>query len=144
MDMKSHIGADLWHALTTGTTLKIRLVLALYSLMYGFQIVMGLVGAPQPLVDKWAIFTTLSPPIWAGALIGGGGLMLWRVFSTHSTPWLGWVSNVFAFLTWFMIVLSYVVADGWRGLIGTYVVALLMATFCVLRTEATHRDRETA
>lgn len=142
--MEPRIGNDLWLALTTGTTLKIRLVLSLYSLMYGFQIVLGLVGAPLPLVDKWAIFNTLSPPIWAAALVGGGTLMLWRVLSSHSLPWLGWVSNVFAFLTWFMIVLSYVVADGWRGLVGTYVVALLMATFCVLRTEATNRDRETA
>lgn len=144
MDDKPRIGAELWHALSTGNTLKIRLVLSLYSLLYGLQIVLGLDGAQVPIVDKWAIFTTLPAPVWAGVLVGGGTLMLWRVFSTQSIPWLAWGSNVFAFLTWFMIVLSYVVVNGWRGLIGTYVVALLMATFCVLRTEATSRDRETA
>lgn len=144
MELRNPIGADLWRALSTGSTLPVRLILALTSIVTGLQILLGLFGRPLPLADKWVMFATLSAPIWVAALLGSGALMLWRVLSTRPVAWLAWTSNVFAFMTWFMICLSYAVAESWRGLIGTYTIALLMAMFCVLRTEATNRDRETA
>lgn len=145
MDANDRIGADLWHALTTGTTLKIRFVLALHSIVLGLQLTLGIADPRAvPLADKWVLLATMSAPVWATALLASGSIMLWRVLSTQPRTWAAWASNLLAFLTWAMICLSYVAVDGWRGLLGSYTVALLMAAFCVLRTESTHRDQETA
>jgi len=145
LEMEKHrIGADLWYAISSGTTLKIRFALSLMSILTGMQILMGIFGHALPWVERWAMFATLSAPVWSAVLLASGGLMLWRTLSTESRPCLAWFSNVLALVTWFMICVSYVAAAGWRGLVSTYSVVLLMAIFCVLRTEATRRDTETA
>jgi hypothetical protein len=140
MESKPRMGAELWHAITTGTTLKIRFILALQSLLFGASLMLR----PMPAPTRWALFTTLPAWAWSAMLWASGSLMLWRVLSTRSVPWLAWTSNVFALFTWFIICLSYAAFEGWRGLVGTHILALLMAVFCVLRTEATRSDLETA
>lgn len=140
MEIKPRIGADLWHAITQGTTLKVRFILALQSLIFGASLLVR----PMPAPTRWALFATLPVYAWSAMLWLSGAVMLWRVLSVKPLPWLAWVSNVFTLFTWFIICLSYTAFEGWRGLVGTHILALLMAVFCVLRTEATRSDLETA
>lgn len=130
---------DFRGALNAGTTLTTRFWVSLFSLSLGLQL---LFANPSP--GYLALFLTVPIPYWSGALISSGALMMWRVLAGKPRPVVAWFSNSFTCWVWTMVVVSRFFALGGESLVSSPTVIMIMSAWVLLRTEATHRDGETA
>lgn len=130
---------DFRGALNAGTTLTTRFWISLFSICLGLQLVFS--PASPGYV---ALFITVPIVYWSIALISSGTMMMWRVLAGKPRPVIAWISNSFTCFVWTMVVLSKFFALGAGSLVSSSTVIMLMSAWVLLRTEATHRDGETA
>lgn len=137
---------DIRAALNIGTTLTTRFWLALILLLYGAGF---FVNQASFLVSP--AFRALNDSVtleWWGLVYGtAGALGMWRVVARSSKPVCAWLVNGAIFF----LCLGTVMLRIWNGgnistpsLLSTHTGLMLMAGWCLVRTEATPRDTETA
>ncbi|ATS92345.1 hypothetical protein DLP05_030 [Stenotrophomonas phage vB_SmaS_DLP_5] len=134
---------DFASALKKGTTLPTRFWLSLSMMLYsaGFFLNQG----TWLLSPTFQQMTQLAKVEYWGALYGVAGVLgMWRAISPVSRPFWAWVVNTLIFLVWVLSEIVRVWGLGWESLFSTHTGFLLMAGWCLLRTEATERDTETA
>lgn len=129
-------------AFREGTTLPTRLFLSVAGILQGAGY---LVRAPNwlsaPVYQTYnAIFTI---DMWGAVYLTAGGLGLWRVFSPRSRPGFAWAVNLFVCLVWTTGLAARLLMGG-TSLLSIYSAVTMMAFWCLLRTEATVRDTNTA
>jgi len=129
-------------ALNEGTTLTMRMFLALCALAQGGA---HLFGAPTFLNSPaFQAMNSVIPVHWWGwAFMAIGILGTWRVCSWTSRPLWAWGVNIATMLVWSIGLIARLQL-GPMSLLSIYTVVVLAAFWCLLRTEATERDTRTA
>lgn len=141
--MSVRISDDFRAALNVGTTLTTRVWLGLAMMLYGFGFFLN--------QENWLLspsFKALNNVIplqyWGVAYILAGLLGLWRTMSAKSHPLCGWFVNTYIFVVWFVSCIVRFWGIGPFSLLSLHTAFLFMAAWCLVRTEATVRDTETA
>lgn len=130
-------------ALNQGQTLSTRFWLSLAAMAQG-----GAFLFQNPLWLSHPSFVSLNEifplPYWGSAFFVIGLLGLWRVLSNKSRPNVAWVVNLLMTNLWSSAVVVRYIGTGPLSLCSVYSVCALMAAWCLIRTEATHRDTQSA
>lgn len=130
-------------ALNIGNTLSTRFWLALMSVIYGAGFILD---APSwmshPSFDH--LNDVLPTWAWGVGLIAVGSLCMWRAVSMVSRPWYSWMTNFLMVSIWCTMTIVRWYGMGSISLLSTNTVVLIMAVWCLMRTEATYRDKATA
>lgn len=123
---------DLRRALNYGPTVAVRFFIVLAS---GFQALRMWIGAVE-----WA-----EPPVttlWGLAYFTVAFFGLWRLVDTRPRPLCGWVTNSLACAVWGAGLVACAMLDLSLAL-TPYSTVVIMAMWCLLRTEATSNDTGT-
>jgi len=137
------IPTELRAALNTGNTITTRLWVALFSLMLATQLALDQPSLFSNVSIKM-FFLVVPSTWWSVGLYVSGGLMLWRVFARVPRPWAAWLSNGINVGVWGSILIIRISSIGPYAVTSSSTIVLIMAIWCLLRTEATARDAETA
>lgn len=142
-DFRDRTPTEVRAALNIGNTITTRLWVSLFSLMLALQLALDQPSLFSHVSIKM-FFLYVPSTWWAAALAIAGFSMLWRVFARVPRPWAAWASNGFTVGVWGSILMIRVSAIGPNAVTSSSTVVLIMAMWCLLRTEATERDVETA
>ena len=136
--------SDNWRtALNVGTTLTTRFWLSLAALLHGAGFLLQQTSWLSHPSYK-ALLTVVSYNYWGAAFIFVGFVGMWRVISPKSKPYCAWAVNSITCLLWMFQMGIRVWGIGYMSVLSVHMVLLIMAAWCLVRTEATLRDRETA
>lgn len=143
---RTRISDDIRIALNYGTTLTTRFWLSLIMIAYGGGFYLNEASwlASPSFADLTAVVTLRW---WAIGFLITGSLGMWRVWAPTPLPLCAWVINTAVFAIWFSVVLLRIWDGGrwnYSSLASTYSILTLAAAWCLIRTEATYRDTETA
>ncbi len=130
-------------ALNVGQTLSTRFWLSLAALAQGGAFMLQ---SPSWLSHpSFAALNEILPLFyWGSAFVGIGLLGMWRVLSPKPRPRVAWAVNTLMTNLWSVTVMIRFFGTGPISLCSIYTVCALMAMWCLVRTEATHRDTQSA
>lgn len=136
------VADDINYAIKFGTTLNSRLFLALAATFQGAGY---LIRAPaswaSPIIET--IDGVLSLQWWGVLYLTAGILGVWRVLDPVSRPRCGFIVNMLVFAV-YVAGLAARLLLGAEAALSFYTIFPLVAFWVLLRTEATHRDSNTA
>lgn len=137
---------DIRSALNVGTTLTTRFWLAMAMTLHGAGFFFNQ-GSWLMSPSFQAMNKVIPLETWGTFYLTAGALGMWRALSPRSLPLMGWIVNSLIFSVW----LTTMMVRTWNGgnvnvysLLSFYTAFLMMAGWCLIRTEATYRDTETA
>lgn len=141
--MEIRLSDDIRAALNVGTTLTTRFWLALAMLLYGAGFLLK-EGSWLLSPSFQAMNEIVHLHYWGVLFLVGGVLAMWRVFAPRARTYVAWGVNSLVFCTWMVVVLVRFWGLGSFSVLSVHTAFMLMAAWCLVRTEATSRDRETA
>lgn len=123
-----------------GSTAPTMVFLVVGSFIQSAQFLLS--TAPMMAGRKYAMSYVAHADAWAYMHLAIAMLVIWRMVDTVSRPVAAWTINAMLFGLWLGTYISpAVVLSDWRNLLSLLVVFPIMAGWCLVRTEATPRDR---
>lgn len=135
---------DMMEALRYGTSMNLRLLLAIAAALYCVLIIAHPRYAwqdPSYIVDS----TIASMGPWAAMFALDAFCLMWRILDSTPRKWWAWGVNIYTFSLWFSMVgvttsyLGYLSA----GSTGEIILCLISA-WVTFRVNTTHTEKETA
>lgn len=144
LSMKSLGRCDLTEAIKWGSSMNLRLILAVAATLYALLVILNPNYSwrdPSNIIKDHV--SSLTP--WAAMFALDAFCIWWRIFDTRPRVWWARIINIYTFALWFSLVavttstLGYVSPDSTGEII-----ICLMAAWVAFRTDSTQRDKETA
>lgn len=134
---------ELIRGIRMGSTAPTMFFLVIGSFVQAAQFLLS----TSPMMDsrKYVLSYVANAEVWAYMHLFVAMLSIWRMVDTVPRTYAAWTVNALVFGLWMATYISpAVVLEDWRALVSLLVLFPIASGWCLVRTEATLRDKMTA